>query len=245
MNAVALIQARLGSERLPGKILKDIGGFPALGHTVARAEAAGYPAFVVCPLKDMWEIQLRLKEYRLLDWATLVWGWDGPDEDVLGRFSAFLKRLDPDGVTYSTVIRLTADCPWVDVDTIYAVTNLVHTGVADFASTNETYDQPHWDGYDVEAFSADLLRQAHREAWEPNDREHVTSWMRRNAERPWISSRMARGPRRRWTLDTPEDLEWFRAVAEVIDVTPPNHPTHEELLALERTHPELERTREL
>lgn len=239
MNAVACIQARLGSTRLPGKILELIGGVPALGHTVARAEAAGYITWVLCPIGDFAAIK------NAMFTECNLWAWDGPEDDVLGRFRAFAnQRLDVD-----VFIRLTGDCPWVDVETIRAVAGLVTSGAADFADTTGL-SSINIDGYDVEAFTRGLLLEAQAEVSRISKglddngafyREHVTPLIQYLSFEHWLCNRVNNNRRRRWTLDTPEDLEWFRAVAKEIDVTPPNHPTYRELMELEERCPELRR----
>jgi len=178
-----------------------------------------------------------------------VFSWPGHEEDVLGRFVAFARHLDG-GFLFDTFIRLTGDCPWVDVETIKAVAGLVTSGAADFAGTNG-WKPPLLDGYDVEAFSRELLLEtdAYMQDWPKTRlavfneyREHLTMPMKMLAQNHWRCSRQPKmGGERRWTLDTPEDLKWFRAVAEEIDVTPPNHPTYRELMELEARCPELRR----
>lgn len=231
MNRLVVIQARLGSSRFPRKILEDIGGYTALEHCWARATAAaGHRVVVACPVRDEAEIAGTLP--RGVD----VFGWDGPEDDVLGRMLAAA------GTESGAVVRLTADCPWVDVATIRAVGDVVARGNADFATTNERLALPLIDGYDVEAFTAGLLRRAAKEAREPGEREHVTPWMRANCRNPFLVRRLpAFTIPRRWTLDTEEDLAWMRAVAERIDVNPPHRPTLQDLVALENEDPTLRR----
>ena len=241
MNTIAIVQARLGSERLPGKVLEEIGGYAALQHVWARAYAT-YQTIVACPASDVAEIRTALPSH------AEVFGWDGPEEDVLGRFAALAEDLGPE---FSTFVRLTADCPFVDEECIYAVAMLVTSNAADYATTNPGADQLRIDGYDAEAFTRELLLAAHDNAITKYDREHVTPWIRREARRPWHVYRAvpyvglsasAHTVHHRWTLDTKEDLAWFREVAEEIDVTPPLHPTYEELMALLERRPDLVRT---
>jgi spore coat polysaccharide biosynthesis protein SpsF len=168
----------------------------------------------------------------------LFW-WDGPGEDVLGRFAAFAICVKA-GRKADVFIRLTGDCPWICPDMIRGVAQLVTSGSADFAST-VGWDEPWIDGYDVEAFTRELLLETDAETQRANHREHVTPAMKMIAKRFCVYRGYSPMGTRRWTLDTAEDLAWFRAVAKEIDVTPPNHPTYRELVALEERCPELRR----
>lgn len=155
------------------------------------------------------------------------------DSDVLGRLVTAVNetvRWDPP----QFVVRLTGDCPFVPVDGIHAVVDAVRDG-ADYATL-----EPIPNGFDAEAFRGEMLVRANAEATDPYDREHVTSWIRRNAQNPVALPLYAHIPRYRWTLDTAEDLAWFQEVAKEIDCTPP-HPTVEELLALLERRPDLVR----
>lgn len=243
MNTIAIVQARLGSERLPGKVLEEIGGYSAVQHVVARAQTA-YHTFIACPAKDMIQIRGGLLAKRP---GVAIFGHHGEEEDVLGRFAELAEEVGPQ---FTTFVRLTADCPFVDVESIYAVGMLVTSKAADYATTNPGANRLLIDGYDAEAFTRDLLLQAHDNAITAYEREHVTPWIRREAKARWVVQRQIAncgtgylpGHPFRWTLDTQEDLDWFRAVAEEIDVTPPLHPTYEELMALLERRPDLVRT---
>lgn len=242
MNTIAVVQARLASERLPGKVLEEIGGFNSIQHVWKRAWHAGRAAVIAVPAKD----KATVKE--VLGMTHGIEGWDGPEGDVLSRFAHVAEMFS----SYRVIVRLTADCPFVDVDGIRAVAGLVESGAADYATTNPGANRLMIDGYDAEAFTRELLMQAHDNAITEYDREHVTPWIQREAKDRWIVERQmppllpfALGaPTRplRWTLDTEEDLAWFRAVAEEIDVTPPAHPTYDELMALLERRPDLVRT---
>jgi len=254
LNIICCIQARIDSTRLPGKVLEKIDGEPAIFHTFRRVMASQLQPMIVCPAKDRDAIFEAVK--RPAPWR--VFGWDGPEEDVLGRFRAAIDTT-PDNFPVEGIVRLTGDCPWVDISTLSLVAGFLSMGMPDFVTTNAVEGEPTIDGYDVEGFTRELLVEAEDRTSGDNipqallidteamaslksDREHVTPWMRRNAKRPWVVHRLSEG--RRWTLDTPEDLEWFRAVAAEINVQPPEHPTYETLRALEERRPDLIRRNE-
>lgn len=226
MKVVIGIQARMKSSRLPGKVLEKIGPLTALEHVYTRAAQSGGIPYVLTPDEAI---------ERFCDRKTFnVLRHDGPEEDVLARYMALADMVRPDAV-----VRLTADCPFVQPADIGMVVGAMALTGVHYASNVERGEREHTpDGYDVEAFTTDELRMAFAAAEGP-DREHVTTWMRERS--PWTWARTTTGlGSHRWTLDTPDDLAWFREVAERIDVTPP-HPTVHDLLRLIRDEPAMER----
>lgn len=221
MSILVIVQARLGSSRLPSKVLEPIGDFPALFHTVMRARHALPNVVVAAPRRDVPSLRFEC--------AAEYFGWGGEENDVLGRFAACVK-LRP----ATTIVRLTGDCPFVDPEGIKAVADAVESGEADYAWTGDQVN-----GLDAEAFTADLLRDAHEHATDPADREHVTPWMRRHS-RVWRYTGYDALPRYRWTLDTTDDLYHLRDIAELIDTTPPD-PSPAAIHALIQAHPHLTR----
>lgn len=221
---MVVIQARLGSTRCPEKVLEVVGDFPVLFHVLMRAKHALPWAHVViaAPESDV----KRMREYCVGEF----YGWRGADNDVLGRFHAAVGLRD-----VTTIVRLTADCPFVGVDGIKAVADAVQSGEAEYAWTGDQVN-----GLDAEAFTRDMLTLANRRATKSHDREHVTPWMRANANRIYRYEGYDHFKRYRWTLDTPDDLAWMQAVARMTDVTPPD-PSPEKLHELAHLHPELMR----
>jgi spore coat polysaccharide biosynthesis protein SpsF len=202
MTTICVIQARVGSRRLPGKVLADLGGYRVLELLLMRLRPAPVDALVVATTVDP-------KDDPVAALATSL-GVNvvrGPEHDVLGRFALAL-----DAHPAETVVRLTADCPLMDpavVGTVLAD----HAGAgADYTSNTLIRSYP--DGLDVEVLSAAALRTAAREAIDPAEREHVTPFIYRRPERFVLHASI--GPRQlaeeRWTLDTPEDLAWLRMV---------------------------------
>lgn len=224
MGILVIVQARLGSSRLPSKVLELIGDQPALFHTVMRAKTALWHAehLVAAPKADV----PAMREICVGNF----FGWHGPENDVLGRFNAAVGLRD-----VTTVVRLTADCPFVDPVGIRAVADAVESGEADYAWTGDQVN-----GLDAEAFSRDLLARANRYATAEDDREHVTPWIRRHASRVYRYDGYDHLPRYRWTLDDAADLAFLRRIASLTDVTPPD-PTPAKLHALMQAHPTLAR----
>jgi glutamate-1-semialdehyde 2,1-aminomutase/spore coat polysaccharide biosynthesis protein SpsF len=208
-KTIALIQARMGSRRLPGKVLMDIGGQTALGRCVAAVRASR--------LID----EVRVATSTLTqDDPIAVWCAEnrvdvsrGSEADVLERM--YEAARDAAG---ETVVRLTADCPLHDPAVIDQVIWLFRSTGADYASNTHPSTWP--DGLDVEVSTFDALARAHREADLPSEREHVTRWMRANASQLKVETLVCPLPglhRRRWTLDDAGDLDRLRRIVGRLD----------------------------
>jgi spore coat polysaccharide biosynthesis protein SpsF len=204
LSALAIVQARMSSSRLPGKTLAEIGGEPALALLDTRLRGAGELAEVLVatsveagddPVEQVAR-ELGCRVHR------------GSRDDVLGRFVGAVEGYE------GTVVRITSDCPLVDPAVVDAVVRLLDENPeAVYASNVEPRTFPV--GLDVEAFSASTLREADRLAGDADLREHVTLVMRRDPERflrVTLRCREDLGSLR-WTVDYPEDLEFVRQVA--------------------------------
>lgn len=201
MTTVAIVQARMGSTRLPGKVLADLGGRPMLARVLERLGRSRTLDLVVVatttePADDtvarLCE-ELRVPVYR------------GSEDDVLERYAEAARRFGAD-----VVVRITADCPLLDPEVVDRVVEHFHTEGADYASN--TLERTFPQGLDVEVFRAEALALAAREAREPWERAHVTPFLYRHPDRFALASltqdRVA--ARHRWTVDTAEDLELAR-----------------------------------
>ena len=204
-RVLAVVQARLGSTRLPGKALLTIAGRPMLSHVLARARAVpGVDRTVLATTassEDEALVQLAQGEG--------VPSVRGSVEDVLDRFHSALRAHPADAI-----VRVTADCPLLDPEVSGLVVRdyLAHRDEADYVSNIEPPTYP--DGLDTEVVSAAALERAWREARLPSDREHVTTYMRdkRNGYRVRNVVHGEDLSAHRWTVDEPRDLEFVRAV---------------------------------
>lgn len=200
-RSVVIIQARLGSTRLPGKVLMDLAGQTVLRHVVERCAAIPGIDAVCCAVPDLAQDEPVATDATQC--GALV--SRGPELDVLARYALAARES---GAT--TVMRVTSDCPVLDPAIAGEVLRLVTEGGADYACNNLPPSFPH--GLDCEAFSAEWLWRADREAGLPSEREHVTPYLRNH---PALRRSMLTGPgstHHRWTLDTPDDLDFLRAL---------------------------------
>lgn len=200
--ALAVVQARLSSTRLPGKVLADVEGEPMLALLLRRlSRATTVGRIVVATSDDPSDDRLAAVAGEL--GAEVC---RGPLHDVLGRFV-----LATDGHP-GPYLRITADCPLIDPDVVDAlVERFTATPVARYGSNVEpTRTYP--DGLDTELFSAEALAVADRLATTPEAREHVTLTMREDPEQfPAVYlSQPERLGELRWTVDNPADLEFVR-----------------------------------
>lgn len=242
MSTLAIVAARWGSTRLPGKVLEQIGEWTALEHCVRRVQAAVPNVVVAIPNgpKDA-----RIAMYCRDKLRVPCFLWDGPENDVLGRFVACARDRQAD-----VVVRVTPDCPFVDPQMIGLLVMLQQSSGCPYVC-NLPLPRPQVDGLDCEVFTRELLEETqYRRPTRAEVREHVSSLMRWTAQwhlvldRPLNlhDQRIMGKPfgQDRWTLDTPADLAWFREIAKRIDVTPPRAVTWD-LVELLNAEPQLRR----
>lgn len=201
---VAIIQARMTSTRLPGKVMLPLAGRPMLLRVLDRVCAiAGIDAVCVAvpegSVHDPVEALARQKEKVVVT--------RGPEQDVLRRYALAARALEAE-----TVVRITSDCPLLDPAVSASVIAAYRSAGATLARTALSSGFPH--GFDTEVFAARLLFEADREAREDEEREHVTPFFWNRPER-YPAIFVDRIPdRRMWrlTVDTPADLKLAEAI---------------------------------
>lgn len=200
---VAIIQARMGSSRLPGKTMADVAGHPLLWHVVNRVRKARLVDKVVVATTES------AGDEPITEFCSRegVECFRGSEDDVLDRFYRAAKATSAD-----TVVRITADCPLMDPAVIDKVIGRFQLADCDYVSNVLRYTYP--DGLDVEVFSRAALERAWREARKPSEREHVTPFLRSQKHRTAnVESDAPVSPNQfRWTVDNAADLEFVRAV---------------------------------
>lgn len=207
MTSVAIVQARMGSSRLPGKVLMDIGGRSVLELLVSRLRRAEVDAVVVATSDTEQDdaIQRACEDLHVVCVR-------GSESDVLERFTAAMDRFPADDI-----VRITADCPFIDPTIVDEAVRLHQREGADYTSNTLVRTYP--DGLDVEVLRASVLRTAAREAQQADEREHVTPFVYRHPHRFAIRQLISGQPqlgRERWTLDTVDDLARLREIATLI-----------------------------
>jgi spore coat polysaccharide biosynthesis protein SpsF (cytidylyltransferase family) len=204
---LAVVQARMGSSRLPGKVLKEVMGKPLLGYLLERLSASrridrALVATTTNPADD-----------RLCDWLARerIDFFRGDENDVLDRYYRAARPHAP-----SVVVRLTGDCPLIDPEIVDRVVDLRESGGYDHVS-NGAVRPVYPDGLDAEAFTFRALEAAWRDARLASEREHVTTYIKNSGlfrtgnlhpERDYYGER--------WTVDSEEDFKVVKAVLEAL-----------------------------
>jgi spore coat polysaccharide biosynthesis protein SpsF len=205
MRRVAIVQARMGSARLPGKVLADIAGKSMLARVVARVRrVAGLDELVVATTTDPRDDAVAA-ECRRIGAAV----FRGDETDVLDRYheAALAHRAD-------VVVRITADCPLTDPAIVELVLSRLGSTGADYACNTLVRTYPR--GLDAEAVRVPALHVAWHEADDPYDREHVTPYIYRHPGQFRLLSLRGREDHslHQWSVDTADDLARVRAIYE-------------------------------
>jgi spore coat polysaccharide biosynthesis protein SpsF len=227
---LAILQARMSSTRLPGKVLRPILGRPMLDWQIDRIKRSkAIDRLVVATSQEPSDDAIQ----SFCD-ARGVPCYRGALHDVLARFHGAVGAFGP----AEHVIRLTADCPLIDWTVIDAAVALQRSEGSDLAGNVINRSYP--DGLDVEVVSASALDRAHREATNPGHREHVTQYIYHHPE-TFRLAHLTQAPdlaALRWTVDTPADFEMVEKVfAGLADLD--NNFLQQDVLDFLDKHPEI------
>jgi spore coat polysaccharide biosynthesis protein SpsF len=210
MKTVAIIQARTGSTRLPGKVLQDLAGRSVLARVIDRVKRFQMIDDLIVATSTHGSDDAVVDESARNGLDT----FRGSEADVLDRFVGAADYTSAD-----VIVRLTADCPLLDPGVSDAIISLFieADGGADYCSNKIPQSFPR--GLDTEVFSRDALGKAAREAHQQYERVHVTAYMYRHPERFNLLSVTSDEDRAdwRWTIDTPDDLEFVREIYRRLD----------------------------
>lgn len=204
MKTVAILQARFGSTRLPGKVLKQLGGKSVLCRVIARVKTCAQLDDVIIATTDQPPDAAVAEEARKCG-ATV---FRGSEHDVLSRYYFAAKENSAD-----VIVRITADCPLYDGALLdRMLTEFRRVKTADYLSNVIKRTFPR--GLDTEIFLFDALERAHREAQQPHEREHVTPYLYQHPELFRLKSYEEQPDLSgfRWTLDTQEDWDFMQAI---------------------------------
>lgn len=230
MKVLAILQARISSSRLPGKVLLPLLGEPMLFRQIERIRRAGrIDQLVVATSIDRSDNALvEACAARGIPCAR------GSLDDVLDRFVQCALTYRPE-----TIVRLTGDCPLADPRLMDAMLQEFETGSYDYLANVSPPTFP--DGLDVEVIRFSSLLEAHTEARLPSEREHVTPFLRSRPERFRLGNYTAEVDRSglRWTVDEAQDLEFVRAVYELLYPADPEFST-EDVFRLLESNPRLQ-----
>ncbi len=170
----AIIQARMGSTRLPGKVLMTLAGKPVLWHIITRLQQA-YHLDNICVATTI------ENEDNCIEEACRLWEipvYRGSLDDVLLRYYECAKRIGMQEGKKDYIVRITADCPFVDPSIVDNLIEKAVNGHYDYVSNIDPPTFP--DGLDVEVFRFDVLETTVKEARLNSEREHVTPFIRDN-----------------------------------------------------------------
>lgn len=205
-KAICIIQARLGSTRLPGKVLMPLDGHPVLQWCHRACSAA--PG-----VTEVWIATSTLPQDDLIEDFCDEHGffcWRGSETDVLSRYVGCARATNAD-----VILRITGDEPFVDPDVIGAVVRLQkHTGAAFCSNVSP---RTFADGLDVQAMTKEALFAADAEATRPLDRDGVCTWIERNRSRfpaETVINAIPGQHTERYVLDTEDDLRFCKAIVE-------------------------------
>lgn len=234
-NTHIIIQARIGSGRLPGKILKDLCGFPMLYHVVERCKESKRADKVIVATTTQQEddVTASFCDEHKVDYAR------GSENNVLERYHETALKFGS-----SRIVRVTADCPLIEPSIIdLCIEKFEKEKGMDYLSNISVRTFPR--GLDVEVFSFDALERAWKRAKEPYEREHVTPyiWENKNGEFK-IGEVLRASPEYarnyRLTVDYPEDFEVVKKIYEAL-YKPNTIVDAREALAFLDHHPEIAR----
>jgi spore coat polysaccharide biosynthesis protein SpsF len=207
VSVTAVVQARMRSTRLSGKVLRPLGDTTVLGQVVRRLQACTTLArIVVATTVEPGDDAIAGEGRRLGALVTR-----GDERDVLGRYLLAFDQHDGD-----VGVRITSDCPLIDPDLVDRCVQRFLRGNPPPDYLSNTLRRTYPRGYDIEVFRVEALRTAGREATGESEREHVTPFLYRHPDRFRLESVERADPHGsaawRLTLDTPEDWDVIRAV---------------------------------
>ncbi|SFJ77579.1 spore coat polysaccharide biosynthesis protein SpsF [Halobacillus dabanensis] len=230
MKVTAVVQARMGSTRLPGKVLRQVNGKPLLEYQIERMKRSERIDQLVVstsrrslddPIIELCQ-RLKVDTFR------------GSEKDVLGRFYETCAYYKADAV-----VRLTADCPLIDPAVIDKIIHYFLKKYPRYMYVSNTRKRSYPRGLDTEVFTYEALKDAYMNANSPHDLEHVTPFIMKRIGDASIAQVLhdSDESHHRWTVDTPED---FQFVSKVLERLYPTNPTFtfQDILEVLRKNPD-------
>lgn len=231
-RVIAIVQARMGSTRMPGKVLQPLAGAPMLQRQLERVLRAQTLTRIIVATSD----QATDDPIVALCETLGVDVYRGSESDVLSRFVGAINVTEAE-----VVVRITADCPLMSPHVIDSVVNEFLASDADYVSN--TLEPTFPDGVDVEVVRAPVLVNVEAQTTDPAEREHVTLGVYRRPDE-YIVKNFSGSPDYsdlRWTVDSPEDFEFVDWVYLQLYANNPEFDLPE-IIALLAEHPDKSRT---
>jgi spore coat polysaccharide biosynthesis protein SpsF (cytidylyltransferase family) len=202
---VAIVQARMGSSRCEGKVMKKVLGKPLIGYLLGRLKFSKYIDRVVLATSVDKRNDLMCEYVHSLGFDV----FRGDEDDVLNRYyqAAVLYKADD-------VVRITGDCPLIDIEICDKLFRVYLREKVDYAHLSQRFAE----GLDCEIFSFRCLETAWKNAKMKSEREHVTLYLNNNLDRfnKKIIDNDTDDSKYRITVDEPEDFEVVKAVIEAL-----------------------------
>jgi spore coat polysaccharide biosynthesis protein SpsF len=234
-DCAILLQARMGSTRLPGKVLKTVLGKPLLAYAVERLSQVTHAS-------EIWVLTSQLQgDNPIAHWCkeNEVSCYRGSESDVLDRYyqASQLTKVD-------WLLRVTGDCPLIDPDVIDEMLSAFQKARIENAETapdylSNTLERTYPRGLDAELFTKAALESAWQEARNADEREHVTPYIYRHPERFRLAQHQQSPDHSdmRWTVDVPEDFKLIEAILTALMPVNPDF-RQSDILALLQKHPD-------
>ncbi|EON70439.1 cytidylyltransferase domain-containing protein [Lysinibacillus sphaericus] len=225
MRVVAIIQARMGSMRLPGKILKEVNGRSLLSYQLERLKGSRFidEIVIATTTEDQDDKIVTFCEQQDVSYHR------GSETDVLARYYEAALKYNADAI-----VRITSDCPIIDVQVVdKTIQYFLKSGHCDYVSN--TVERTYPRGLDTEIFTFAALEKAHKEASLEWEREHVTAYFYTNQDvfKVGQAKNDTDYSKYRWTVDTEEDFELIKNIIEALYAENPQFTLHDTVIVME------------
>lgn len=207
MKIGVIIQARMGSTRLSGKVMKEIQGRTILSHVIDRVKQSKLIDEIIIATTTLDRDDVIEKEAIKCN----VKVFRGSEEDVLSRYYCAAKKYCIDNV-----IRITSDCPLIDPNVIDEIIRYYLNNKYDIVTNagSDLNQRTYPRGLDTEIFSFKALEVADNRANKKYQREHVTPYIYETSNKVYIYKNNINYSQHRWTLDTEEDFQLIKIIYE-------------------------------
>ena len=230
MKKVCIVQTRMGSTRLPGKVMKDLCGKPVIWHVIDRLKRCNNIDLIVIATTTNEQDNIIEEYVKALD-DEKIKIYRGSEDDVLTRYFEAAERENAD-----LIIRITSDCPLIDPE---ITDRIIEVALKSQTYTSNVGLRTFPRGFDTEVFTFQLLKDAFENAETAVEREHVTPYIKEKTKDVAVNiSNIKDYSLHRWTLDTEEDYTLIRKIYEKLW---PNNPEFlfKDILDLFEKKPEL------